>query len=78
MQEPIEQLPQDDWVDQDLLTKDLARSLLDGEIAAERDRLVRIDRGETPADAIASRADLQRRLDAMVAARDRLRHSRDL
>lgn len=77
MEEPIEQLPQDDWVDQDLLTKDLARSLLDDEITAERDRLERIDRGDAPADAIASRAALVRRLDAMVAARDRLRTPHD-
>ncbi|MFZ2178441.1 MAG: hypothetical protein WAW17_31320 [Rhodococcus sp. (in: high G+C Gram-positive bacteria)] len=68
-----EQIAEDDWVDQDLLTKDLAGSLLDAEIAAERARLAQLDRGESPVDAVASRADMERRLAAMIAARDRLR-----
>lgn len=70
MEEPI---AEDDWVDQDLLTKDLAGSLLDDEITAERTRLAQLDRGESSVDAVASRADMERRLAAMIAARDRLR-----
>lgn len=71
--EPIEQVPQDDWVDQDLLTRDLAGALLDREIAAERDRIARADRGEDGDEFLLSRADMQRRLDAMIAVRDRVR-----
>lgn len=71
MDEPIEQLPYADWVDQDLLTRDLASSLLDEEIAAERDRLARLDRGERGDDIVMSRADIERRLAAMIAVRDR-------
>ncbi|MDL9938091.1 hypothetical protein QSJ18_15160 [Gordonia sp. ABSL1-1] len=69
MQEPIEQIPQDDWVDQDLLTRDLASDLLDAEIAAERDRIARVDRGEGGADIVMSRADMARRLAAMESIR---------
>lgn len=71
MDEPIEQLPYADWVDQDLLTRDLASSLLDDEIAAERERLSRLDRGERGDDIVMSRADIERRLAAMVAVRER-------
>ncbi len=70
MEEPIEQLPYADWVDQDLLTRELARNLLDEEIAAERDRLSRLDRGEGGDDIVMSRADMERRLAAMVAVRE--------
>ncbi|MDT2005502.1 hypothetical protein FXW78_13500 [Rhodococcus opacus] len=70
MEEPIEQLPQADWVDQDLLTRDLAGSLLDEEIAAESDRLARLGRGESGDDIVMSRADMERRLAAMIAVRD--------
>lgn len=75
MTEPVEQFPEDDWVDQDLLTKDLAGDLLDREITAERDRLARLDRGEAGADIIRSRADMERRIAAMIAVRDRVRAS---
>src|SRR5690606_5132538 len=54
MTEPIEQLPQDDWVDQDLLTRSLAGELLDEEIEAERERIARMDRGETGEDLVMS------------------------
>lgn len=74
--ESITQLPQDDWVDQDLLTRRLAGSLLDNEIAAERVRIDRYDRGEPVPEALLNRADMQRRLDAMEAIRDGL-HRRD-
>jgi hypothetical protein len=71
MEEHIEQLPYSDWVDQDLLTRDLARSLLDTEIEAENDRIRRFDAGERGGDLIMTRADMQRRVDAMIAIRDR-------
>ncbi|MFD1812632.1 hypothetical protein [Rhodococcus gannanensis] len=69
MDEPIEQHPEDDWVDQDLLTRDLAGDLLDREIAAEQARLAE---PEVP-DSLLSRADRERRLAAMIAVRDRHR-----
>lgn len=71
MEEHIEQLPYADWVDQDLLTRDLARSLLDTEIEAENDRIRRFDAGERGGDLIMTRADMQRRVDAMIAVHDR-------
>ncbi|MCE4265766.1 hypothetical protein CJ178_16195 [Rhodococcus sp. ACPA4] len=70
MEELIEQFPEDDWVDQDLLTRDLAGELLDAEIKAEKERL------ESPDDADAglfSHSDRRRRIAAMVAIRDRHR-----
>ncbi|NNH70846.1 hypothetical protein HLB23_13395 [Nocardia uniformis] len=73
MEEPIEQLPYSDWVDQDLLTRELAGDLLDEEIAAERERLARLERGESGDDIVLSRADTQRRLAAMITVRDRVR-----
>ncbi|MFF0818695.1 hypothetical protein ACFYVR_26630 [Rhodococcus sp. NPDC003318] len=69
MEEQIEQLPEDDWVDQDLLTRDLAGDLLDAEIAAEKERLD----GPDHDDSLLSRADRERRLTAMIAVRDRHR-----
>lgn len=71
MEEPIEQIPQDDWVDQDLLTRELAGSLLDDEIAAERDRLARLERGDNGDDIVMSKADMERRLAAMLEIRDK-------
>ncbi|AZG45883.1 hypothetical protein [Gordonia insulae] len=69
MEEHIEQLPEDDWVDQDLLTRELASELLDEEITAETERL-----GDSDADGeLFSRADRERRIAAMVAVRDRHR-----
>ncbi|MGW5147458.1 hypothetical protein [Rhodococcus koreensis] len=76
MTERIEQFPEDDWVDQDLLTKELAGSLLDDEIASERARIAMYDRGEVPADAISGRSEMQRRLDVMLTVRDGLRARR--
>ncbi|MCK8669833.1 hypothetical protein M1M07_01725 [Rhodococcus sp. HM1] len=72
MAERIDQLPEDDWVDQDLLTRNLAGELLDEEIAAERDRLARLDRGEGGDDIHMSRADMERRLAAMIEVRKRV------
>ncbi|GAC70345.1 hypothetical protein [Gordonia soli] len=69
MEDRIEQIPQADWVDQDLLTRELAGSLLDEEIAAERGRIDRVDRGIGGDDIVMSRADMERRLAAMEAIR---------
>ncbi|MGC5255651.1 hypothetical protein ACPXCG_04800 [Gordonia sp. DT218] len=69
MEEHIEQLPEDDWVDQDLLTRELASELLDEEITTETERL-----GDSGAEGdLFSRADRERRIAAMVAVRDRHR-----
>ncbi|QII07320.1 hypothetical protein BH93_19875 [Rhodococcoides fascians A25f] len=70
MDEQVEQFPEADWVDQDLLTRDLAGSLLEEEIAAERGRLDRLSRGEGGDDIVMSKADAERRLAAMIAVRD--------
>ncbi|OZF45961.1 hypothetical protein [Rhodococcus sp. 14-2470-1a] len=70
MDELVEQFPEADWVDQDLLTRDLAGSLLAEEIAAERGRLDRLSRGEGGDDIVMSKADMERRLAAMIAVRD--------
>lgn len=74
MEEPIEQLPYADWVDQDLLTRELAGKLLDEEIASERQRLSRPVRGDNAGDIVMSRADMERRLAAMLAVRDRFQY----
>jgi hypothetical protein len=63
MHELIKQRPEADWVDQDLLTRDLAAALLDEEIAAQRDALRRLS-----ADA-GTRTRAQQRLDSMVTVR---------
>jgi hypothetical protein len=66
MHELITQRPEADWVDQDLLTRDLAGALLDKEIAAQRGALGRLAAG----DGTRSRA--QQRLDSMIALRQRV------
>jgi len=59
--EPIVQLPQADWTDQDLLTKDEAHERLVHEIARTRARL-----DEIKADGAAAEVSLlERRLNAM-------------
>ena len=63
MHELIKQRPEADWVDQDLLTRDLAAALLDKEIAAQRDALDHLS-----ADA-ATRTRAQQRLDSMITVR---------
>ncbi|WP_253842767.1 hypothetical protein [Mycobacterium colombiense] len=60
---PIEQLPVDDWADQDLLTKQDARVRLIAEINRTRSRLEQL--AATGSDAKAEVALLERRLDAM-------------
>jgi hypothetical protein len=66
--EKVEQLPVDDWTDQDLLTKDEARERLVSEIGRTRARLDRLQT-ENP-DAEAEITLLTRRLDAMESVRD--------
>ena len=66
MEEHIEQIPEDDWVDQDLLTRDLASELLDEEIAAEQKRAT----GDVDPEDLFSPADRERRIAAMIAVRD--------
>jgi hypothetical protein len=61
-----EQLPVDDWTDQDLLTKDEARERLVEEIGRTKARL---DQLQTDADE-AEIALLSRRLNAMESVRD--------
>lgn len=63
MHQLIRQRPEADWVDQDLLTRDLAATLLDQEIAAQRDALSRLS-----ADA-GTRTRVQQRLDSMITVR---------
>ena len=65
--EEIEQIPQPDWVDQDLLTNELAESLLDKEIAEEEARLPSL----TEAQAIPVRARIAAMQRAQAIARAR-------
>jgi hypothetical protein len=69
--ERIEQLPQSDWTDQDLLTKDEARERLVGEIARTKARLAEVRAGTgDPAHIDAEIALLARRLNTMESVRD--------
>lgn len=67
----IEQLPQSDWTDQDLLTKDEAHERLVEEIGRTQARLdeVRAGGGD-PVQLDAERTLLERRLNAMESVRD--------
>ena len=69
--ERIEQLPQSDWTDQDLLTKQEARERLVEEIDRTKARLedVRASNGD-PARIDAEATMLARRLNAMESVRD--------
>ena len=62
-----EQIPRPDWVDQDLLTNELAESLLDKEIAEEEARLSSL----TETDAIRVRARIAAMKRAQASARAR-------
>jgi hypothetical protein len=62
----IEQLPVDDWADQDLLTKDQARSRLVAEIGRTQTRLDELKATNAGAAEITA---LARRLDAMESIR---------
>ncbi len=67
----VEQLPQSDWTDQDLLTKDEARERLVEEIGRVKARLEQL-RASTadPARIDAEVTMLARRLNAMESVRD--------
>ena len=67
----IEQLPQSDWTDQDLLTKDEAHERLVEEISRVRARLAELRTGGgDPAHVEAENSLLARRLNAMESVRD--------
>jgi hypothetical protein len=69
--ERVEQLPQSDWTDQDLLTKDEARERLVGEIGRTRARFEEVKAGTSdPAQREAELMLLARRLNAMESIRD--------
>lgn len=69
--ERIEQLPQSDWTDQDLLTKDEARGRLVEEIGRTRARLEELQAGTCdPSHHDAEITLLARRLNAMESVRD--------
>ncbi len=68
--ELVEQIPAADWVDQDLLTREMSADLLTDEIAAEEGRLAALADSELPeSDRNAAEQLLRRRIDAMKAAR---------
>jgi hypothetical protein len=67
----IEQLPQSDWTDQDLLTKDEARERLVEEIGRTKARLAEVQAGgRDPAQVDPEVTLLERRLNAMESVRD--------
>jgi hypothetical protein len=67
--ERIEQLPQSDWTDQDLLTKEEARERLVEEIGRTRARLEKVQAGGSD-HSEAEITLLVRRLNAMESVRD--------
>ncbi|MHC3004879.1 hypothetical protein [Gordonia sp. GN26] len=68
--ELVEQIPAADWVDQDLLTREMSADLLTDEIAAEEGRLAALaDSGLSESDRKAAEQLLGRRIEAMKAAR---------
>ncbi|WP_232715249.1 hypothetical protein [Gordonia metallireducens] len=68
--ELVEQIPAADWVDQDLLTREMSADLLTDEIAAEEGRLAALaDSDLSESDRNATEQLLRRRIDAMKAAR---------
>ncbi|MDX6430496.1 MAG: hypothetical protein QOE54_2862 [Streptosporangiaceae bacterium] len=73
MAEPrIEQLPQDDWFDQDLLTRDEAAGRLAEKIAEITGRLAELGEAGGAVDAEPETAELNRRLAALQNAHDAL------
>lgn len=67
----VDQVAQDDWTDQDLLTKDEARERLVEEIEHTRARLEEVRAGAgDPAQLDAETTLLARRLNAMESVRD--------
>jgi hypothetical protein len=71
--DPIEQLPMDDWTDQDLLTRDEAGVRLEDEIKVVTGELARLrEAGPGPAEEAEIQL-LDRRLAAMKAVRSDLK-----
>jgi hypothetical protein len=69
--ERVEQLPQSDWTDQDLLTKDEARERLVEEIGRVKARLEKLQASTDDAARIDAEVTmLARRLNAMESVRD--------
>ena len=67
----VEQLPQSDWTDQDLLTKDEARERLVEEISRVKSKLGQLQAStDDPAHIDAEVTMLARRLNAMESVRD--------
>jgi hypothetical protein len=73
MEEHIEQSPEADWTEMDLLTKDLAGSLLDKEIKADEQRIADLASRNDDPNARADREKLQQRVEAMKLVRDNVR-----
>ncbi|ATD70987.1 MULTISPECIES: hypothetical protein [Gordonia] len=68
--ELVEQIPAADWVDQDLLTRQMSAELLSDEIVSEETRLAAMaDSDLSDSDRNAAEQLLRRRIDAMKAAR---------
>jgi hypothetical protein len=69
--ERIEQLPQSDWTDQDLLTKDEAHERLIEEIGRTQARLAEVRTGGADSAHVDAEVTLlERRLNAMESVRD--------
>lgn len=77
--EQIEQIKAADWTDMDLLTRDLAGELLDGEIEAEEKRIAAVtdDPGLTDKQRESAMMLRQRRIEAMRAVRAGLAEAPD-
>lgn len=73
MEEHIEQSPEADWTEMDLLTKDLAGKLLDDEIKADEQRITDLESSGEGSGAQADLVKLQRRVEAMKTVRDNVR-----
>jgi hypothetical protein len=73
--ERVEQIPEDDWTDQDILTRGEAGERLDDEIEAVTGELAALRSDTVGPREVAERQLLTRRLDAMRAARAGLRRS---
>jgi hypothetical protein len=67
--ERVEQIPEDDWTDQDILTRGEAGERLDDEIEAVTGELAALRRDAAGPREAAERQLLTRRLDAMRQAR---------
>jgi hypothetical protein len=73
--ERVEQIPEDDWTDQDILTRGEAGERLDDEIEVVTGELAALRPDAAGPREAAERQLLTRRLDAMRAARAGLRGS---